>query len=51
MALTSQITQLKKQHRQEAQELRAALEQAHGENLALRRELARRGLTSPPTTL
>jgi Family of unknown function (DUF6262) len=45
-ALTSQIDQLKKQHRQEVQSLRAALEQAHGENLSLRRELARRGLST-----
>jgi CRISPR/Cas system-associated endonuclease Cas1 len=43
LALTSQISQLKKRHRQEVQELRAALEQAHGENLQLRRELTRRG--------
>jgi hypothetical protein len=43
LALTAQIDQLKKQHRQEAQALRAALAQAHGENLDLRRELARRG--------
>lgn len=49
LALTAQITTLKLQHRQEVQALRAALEQAHGENLDLRRELARRGqaLTSP----
>ncbi|MEV0974966.1 DUF6262 family protein [Microtetraspora glauca] len=40
--LTDQITQLKKQHRQEVQILREALERAHGENLDLRRELARR---------
>jgi hypothetical protein len=47
--LTSQITRLKKQHRQEVQALRAALEQAHGENLDLRREPARRGGgTIPP---
>jgi Family of unknown function (DUF6262) len=46
--LTSQITCLKKQHRQQVQALRAALEQAHGENLDLRRELARRGGTVPP---
>ena len=45
-ALTSQIDQLKKQHRQEVQALRAALEQAHGENLNLRRELTRRGLST-----
>jgi hypothetical protein len=43
-ALTSQIDQLRKQHREQVQALRAALEQAHGENLNLRRELARRGL-------
>ncbi|GLV88444.1 hypothetical protein Slala03_81330 [Streptomyces lavendulae subsp. lavendulae] len=47
LALTGQLTQLKKQHRQEIQALREALEQAHGENLDLRRELARRGDTSP----
>ncbi|MFF7534335.1 hypothetical protein ACFZB2_35275 [Streptomyces bobili] len=35
---------LKKQHRQEIQALRDALEQAHCENLGLRRELNRRGL-------
>ncbi|MER7772938.1 DUF6262 family protein [Kitasatospora sp. NPDC096140] len=44
LALTSQIIRLKKQHRQEIQALRDALEQAHGENLDLRRELNRRGL-------
>jgi hypothetical protein len=48
LALTAQIDQLKKQHRQEVQALRAALEQAHGENLDLRRELARRGPTPQP---
>jgi predicted Zn-dependent protease len=47
LALTSQINQLKRQHRQEVQALRAALEQAHGENLDLRRELARRGTGTP----
>ena len=45
LALTAQITNLKQQHRQEVQALRTALEQAHGENLDLRRELARRGPT------
>jgi Ribonuclease G/E len=51
ITLTSQITRLRQQHRQEVQALRAALEQAHGENLQLRRELARRGWTGPqPTT-
>jgi hypothetical protein len=48
LALTSQISQLKKHHRQEIQELRAALEQAHGENLELRRELTRRGWSPQP---
>lgn len=49
LALTSQLTRVKKQHRQEAQALREALEQAHGENLDLRRELARRGgAITPP---
>jgi hypothetical protein len=48
--LTSQITYLKKQQRQEVQALRAALEQAHGENLELRRELTRRGWTEPPAS-
>lgn len=43
LALTSQITRLKQQHRQEVKELREALEQAHGENLDLRREVGRRG--------
>jgi hypothetical protein len=48
LALTSQITQMKKQHRREVQELRSALEQAHGENLQLRRELIRRGWSPQP---
>jgi Family of unknown function (DUF6262) len=43
LALTAQIGELKKRHRHDVQTLRAALEQAHGENLDLRRELARRG--------
>lgn len=43
LALTAQITELKKRHRQDVQTLRTALEKAHGENLDLRRELARRG--------
>ena len=42
LALTGQIDQMQKRHRQEVQALRAALEQAHGESLDLRRELARR---------
>ena len=43
LTLTTQINHLKKQHRHEVQTLRAALEEAHGENLDLRRELARHG--------
>ncbi len=49
-ALTSQITHLKKQHRNETAALRAALEQAHGENLELRRELTRLGPNLHPST-
>jgi len=41
-ALTAEIARLKTQHRAEATALRAALEQAHGENLELRRQLQRR---------
>jgi hypothetical protein len=48
-ALSLQITELKKRHRTEVQALRDALEQAHGENLELRRELARRGNPTPHT--
>ena len=50
LALTAQITHLKKPHRDETQALRAALEQAHGENLQLRRELTRLGWTGQPST-
>lgn len=49
-ALTSQVTHLKKQHRDETAALRAAIEQAHGENLELRRELTRLGWTPPTST-
>jgi hypothetical protein len=47
-ALTSQISHLKKRHRDETQALHAALEQAHGQNLQLRREFARLGWTGQP---
>jgi Family of unknown function (DUF6262) len=43
--LTAEITRLKTQHRKEVIALRGALEQAHGENLELRRQLARKGTT------
>ncbi|MFE7794538.1 DUF6262 family protein [Streptomyces sp. NPDC057460] len=46
LALTGQITRLKQQRRLEVRALRDALEQAHGENLDLRRELDRHGRTS-----
>jgi hypothetical protein len=51
LALTAQIKQLQKRHREEVASLRAALEQAHGENLDLRRELARRGGHQPGARL
>lgn len=37
--LTAQLADLKRRHREETAELRQALEQAHGENLLLRRRL------------
>lgn len=37
--LTAQLADLKRRHREETAELRRALEQAHGENLLLRRRL------------
>ena len=46
-ALTSQLRHLKQQHHAQVQSLKTALEQAHGENLDLRRELARRGQITP----
>ena len=48
ITLTRQLTDLKKQHHQQVQALREALERAHGEDLDLRRELARRGPTERP---
>lgn len=44
--LTGQLADLKRRHREETAALRQALEQAHGENLALRRRLAA-GSSSP----
>lgn len=43
LALTAQISELQKRYRQDIQALRDALEQAHGENLDLRRQLSRQG--------
>ena len=52
LALTAQINELQKRHRLDVQTLRDALAQAHGENLDLRRELARRGTgLGRPTSL
>lgn len=48
LTLTAQIHELKKRQRQEVQALRNAFEKAHGENLDLRRELARRGTVTGP---
>lgn len=38
-ALTGELTQLKRRHREQAAELQQALQAAHGENLMLRRRL------------
>jgi hypothetical protein len=38
-ALTGELTQLKRRHREQIAELQRALQAAHGENLALRRRL------------
>lgn len=50
--LTTQLTDLKRRHRDELATLKQALEAAHGENLELRRRLghreARRQTTAPP---
>lgn len=48
ITLTRQIAELKKQHHQQVQALRDALQRAHGENLDLRRELARRAPNQSP---
>jgi hypothetical protein len=47
IALTAEIAKVKRLHHDQTQALRSALEQAHGENLALRRELAHLGWTDP----
>lgn len=45
--LTAQLAGLKRRHREETAELRRALEQAHGENLLLRRRLGAGGQAEP----
>jgi Family of unknown function (DUF6262) len=46
--LTTQLTELKRRHRDEINTLRQALETAHGENLELRRRLGHRDTTPMP---
>jgi len=46
--LTAQLTDLRRRYREETQQLRQALEIAHGENLQLRRSLAREAQTLDP---
>jgi malonyl CoA-acyl carrier protein transacylase len=46
-ALTAQLSELRSQHRDEIEQLRAALAAAHGENLQLRRQLGRRADPTP----
>jgi hypothetical protein len=46
-SLTAQLTDLKRRHREETAALRQALEQAHGENLLLRRQFAARHDPAP----
>lgn len=45
--LTAQLAELKARHRGEVQQLQAALEAAHGENLELRRRLGPKARNSP----
>lgn len=45
--LTSQLTDLKRRHREETAQLRQALEAAHGEIIDLRRRLGPRAATPP----
>jgi hypothetical protein len=45
--LTTQLTELKRRHRDEINTLRHALETAHGENLELRRRLGHQDTAAP----
>jgi hypothetical protein len=45
--LTTQLTELKRRHRDEVNALKQALEAAHGENLELRRRLGHRDTAAP----
>jgi len=46
--LTAQLADLKRRHREETAALRQALEQAHGENLILRRQLGAAARAAEP---
>jgi len=46
--LTTQLTELKRRHRDEIDTLKQALEAAHGENLELRRRLGHQDTAGPP---
>lgn len=46
--LTTQLTELKRRHREEIDVLKQALEAAHGENLELRRRLGHHDTAAPP---
>lgn len=48
--LTAQLADSKRRHREETAALRQALEQAHGENLILRRQLGTRAAEPEDTT-
>jgi hypothetical protein len=50
VVLTLKLEALRRQHRDEISGLRRALEEAHGENLVLRRQLAVHGI-APPTSV
>lgn len=47
-ALTCELTQLRRRHREQIAELKAALQAAHGENLMLRRRLGRQPQETAP---
>ena len=48
--LTAQLAELKRRHREETQEIKQALEAAHGENLELRRRLTHAASTHDSST-
>lgn len=50
-ALAAQISELKRRHRTEIDDLNRALQAAHGENLTLRRQLGHRASSQPVATL